>query len=77
MYDVHDRKYLIESSNAYTIYIYDVVIDGDYDDFLNKGNYILKTENEYTVDEYFALDEQILSMEELISSGFDAVQMQS
>ncbi|MBQ5988503.1 MAG: hypothetical protein IJL67_03315 [Oscillospiraceae bacterium] len=75
MYDVQDRKYLIDSPDAYTICIYDVVIDGDdHDDFLNKGNYILKTENEYTVDEYFALDDQVISVEELISSGFYAVE---
>ena len=74
IYDVYDRKYFIESPNAYTICIYDVIIEGDdYEDFLKKGNYILKTENEYTVDEYFALEEQILSMEELISSGLDVV----
>ena len=73
IYSVSGRNYRVKSPDAYTICIYDVIIYGfDYFDFLNKGDYVLKKEYEYTVDEYFALDEQVLSMDELISSGFEA-----
>ncbi|MBP1592467.1 MAG: hypothetical protein ILP22_10535 [Oscillospiraceae bacterium] len=75
VYSVSGRNYRVESPAAYTICIYDVIIYGyDYFDFLNKGDYFLKKEYEYTTDEYFALDEQVLTMEELISSGFEATE---
>ena len=73
IYSVSGRNYRVKSPDAYTICIYDVIIYGyDYFDFLKKGDYVLKKEYEYTADEYFALDEQVLSMDELISSGFEA-----
>ena len=73
IYSVSGRNYKVKSPDAYTICIYDVIIYGyDYFDFLKKGDYVLKKEYEYTADEYFALDEQVLSMDELISSGFEA-----
>ena len=72
-YSVSGRNYRVKSPDAYTICIYDVIIYGyDYFDFLKKGDYVLKKEYEYTADEYFALDDQVLSMDELISSGFEA-----
>ncbi len=75
VYSVSGRNYRVESPAAYTICIYDVIIYGyDYFDFLNKGDYVLKKEYEYTTDEYFSLDEQVLTMEELISSGFEATE---
>ena len=75
VYSVSGRNYRVESPDAYTICIYDVIIYGyDYFDFLKKGDYVLKTEYEYTTDEYFALEDKVLSVEELISSGFDAVE---
>ena len=75
VYSVSGRNYRVKSPDAYTICIYDVIIYGyDYFDFLKKGDYVLKTEYEYTTDEYFALEDKVLSVEELISSGFDAVE---
>ncbi|MBR6925068.1 MAG: hypothetical protein IKH50_11110, partial [Oscillospiraceae bacterium] len=75
IYSVSGRNYRVKSPDAYTICIYDVIIYGyDYFDFLKKGDYVLKTEYEYTTDEYFALEDKVLSVEELISSGFDAVE---
>ena len=75
VYSVSGKNYRVKSPDAYTICIYDIIIYGyDYFDFLKKGDYVLKTEYEYTTDEYFALEDKVLSVEELISSGFDAVE---
>ena len=75
IYSVSGKNYRVKSPDAYTICIYDIIIYGyDYFDFLKKGDYVLKTEYEYTTDEYFALEDKVLSVEELISSGFDAVE---
>lgn len=65
-----NREYKILSPDAYTVYVYDVIIYGyDYFDFLNKGDYVLKDEYKYSIREVLNSDDKLLDIEELISSG--------
>ena len=73
IYHGESGDYRIISPDSYTVYVYDVIIYGyDYFDFLKKGDYVFKSETEYTIDELLNAEEKLLKIEDLIASGLEA-----
>lgn len=73
IYRGESGDYRIISPDSYTVYVYDVIIYGyDYFDFLKKGDYVFKSETEYTIDELLNAEEKLLKIEDLIASGLEA-----
>lgn len=70
VYSGESNSYTVESPDAYTVYIYDVIVFGyDYFDYLSKGDFLFKSENSYTLDEILSSEEKLLTVEDLIISG--------
>lgn len=70
VYSTAEKDYTVASPDAYTVCVYDVIVyDFDYFDFLSTGDYLLRKEYKYTIDEILSSDEKLLTVEDLVSSG--------
>lgn len=64
-----EQDYAVESPEAYTVYVYDVIIyDYEYLD-LSKGDYLLKDVKKYTLEEILESDEIVMTIDDIISTG--------
>lgn len=73
VYSGENHSYTVESPDAYTVYVYDIIVfDYDYFDFLSKGDFLFKSEKKYTLDEILSAEERLLTPEDLVLAGLAA-----
>lgn len=73
IYHGEDYDYKVVMPDSYVIHVYDVIIYSyDYFDYINKGDYVLKSETKYSIEEVIEGASPLLTIEDLYNAGLKA-----